>query len=335
MSIATHIEILELGTEAWNEWRAAHPDVQPQLEDVDLSDADLVGANLAEANLGKADLFEAKLERANLKMATLSGADLSGAKMAGAALYKADLSGASLMGADLTGADLREANLSGADLRGADLTESQIEDSDLRAVNLSEAKLTGTTLSRSNLTGANLCHSDLTRAELIGLQYGSFRSLKGHCRGIRGLDSCFGNALFVRDAKDQDYLDSLEHDISQTASPWYRRWRSFWFKAWGLIDYGRSLARAGLYALLMASTFAVIYFLDMVFAWGLIDYSSSAQSWFSPFYYSIVTYSTLGFGDITPSHWVGEIIVVTEVLLGYVTLGLLLSILATKVARRS
>ena len=93
--------------------------------------------------------------------------------------------------------------------------------------------------------------------------------------------------------------------------------------------------RAGFYALLMATAFSLIYFLDMVFSWGLIDYSSSAQSWFSPFYYSIVTYSTLGFGDITPKHWVGEIIVVTEVVLGYVTLGLLLSILATKVARRS
>ncbi len=68
---------------------------------------------------------------------------------------------------------------------------------------------------------------------------------------------------------------------------------------------------------------------------ALIDYSSSAQSWFSPFYYSIVTYTTLGFGDITPQHWIGEIIVVAEVVLGYTTLGLLLSILANRVARQS
>jgi hypothetical protein len=54
----------------------------------------------------------------------------------------------------------------------------------------------------------------------------------------------------------------------------------------------------------------------------------------SPFYYSFVTYTTLGFGDIVPNDWIGEIIVVAEVVIGYVTLGLLLSILANKVARR-
>ncbi len=38
---------------------------------------------------------------------------------------------------------------------------------------------------------------------------------------------------------------------------------------------------------------------------------------------------------ITSRHWLGEIIVVVEVVLGYVTLGIALSILANKVARRS
>ena len=52
-------------------------------------------------------------------------------------------------------------------------------------------------------------------------------------------------------------------------------------------------------------------------------------------YFSSVTYTTLGFGDITPQHWLGEIIVIIEVVLGYMTLGLLLTILANNVARRS
>ena len=104
--------------------------------------------------------------------------------------------------------------------------------------------------------------------------------------------------------------------------------------AWSLIDYGRSFAKAGLSAAVMAVLFAIVYWLDMVLEWGLVDYSSSSGSWLSPFYYSIVTYSTLGFGDITPRHWIGEVIVIVEVVFGYLTLGLLLSILANKVARR-
>ena len=85
----------------------------------------------------------------------------------------------------------------------------------------------------------------------------------------------------------------------------------------------------------LATAYGVFYAFDMMLGWGLMNYSNSAQSWLTPFYYSIVTYTTLGFGDITPKHWLGEIIVISEVIMGYVTLGLLLSILANKVARRS
>ena len=56
---------------------------------------------------------------------------------------------------------------------------------------------------------------------------------------------------------------------------------------------------------------------------------------FSFFYYSIVTFTTLGFGDITPKTLTAEILVTIEVILGYIMLGGLISILANKLARRS
>ena len=107
------------------------------------------------------------------------------------------------------------------------------------------------------------------------------------------------------------------------------------FAGWGLIDYGRSLTKTAGYALGLSLCYGFVYMLDMLLGWGLMNYSNSAESWLTPYYYSIVTYTTLGFGDITPKHWVGEIIVISEVILGYITLSLLLSILANKVARRS
>ena len=60
-----------------------------------------------------------------------------------------------------------------------------------------------------------------------------------------------------------------------------------------------------------------------------------AESWYTPYYYSIVTYTTLGFGDVTPITTTGQMVVTAEVILGYLTLGLLVSILANKVARRA
>jgi sorbitol-specific phosphotransferase system component IIC len=59
------------------------------------------------------------------------------------------------------------------------------------------------------------------------------------------------------------------------------------------------------------------------------------KTFFTPVYYSIVTYTTLGFGDVTPRTVRGELFVTLEVIIGYLTLGLLISILANKVARRS
>ncbi len=329
------LEILNQGVEAWNNWRRSNPGLKPNLADADLSDMELDGANLSEAVLDGAELFDSNLANTNLKMATMRGADLSGANLGGAELYKADLREASLIGADLSGAYLAEADLTGADLRGVKLEGADLGGADLTDTNCSEADFTGASLVRSRLARTDLRNANLAHADLSTMRYGSFRSMKGRFYGIRGLDSCFGNAIFVRDAKDQDYLDTLERSIAATSSPTIRRWKTLWFRAWGFIDYGRSLSRIFLYAFTMAMAFGFVYFCDQKFVWGLLSYSSAATSPLSPFYHSIVTYTKLGFGYMTPQHWLGEILLVSEGILGYVTLGLLLSILANRVARRS
>ena len=335
MSGPTPLHLLRESVQDWNAWRAEHPAAQVSLVGVDLSDADLSEANLESVDLADAELCGTRLERVNLKMASLRKADLSGARLNGAELYKADLEGAFLMGADLGQAYLAQANLTHADLRGADLTSARLNEATLREALVGEAVLRGATLTNADVTGADLRKLDLADADLHGLVYGSPAQRRGLFLGIRGLDSCHGNALFVRDAKDQDYLDALELAIDATREPWRRTGKRLLFRAWGLIDYGRSLGRPLLYAALLCSLFGVIYLFDMHLGWGLIDYSESSQSPLTPFYFSIVTYTTLGYGDVHPLNWQGELLVMLEVVLGYATLGLLLSILANRVARRA
>ena len=331
----SHLEIIEGGAEVWNTWRVANPGVRPQFIGEDLSELDLSKANFSEADLSYAELFDSNLENGNLKMARLKGADLSGAKLEGAELYKVDLSDASLIGADLTDVYLAEANLRGADLRGANLQGADLSGADLRDANLSGANLGRTTLARAEIEGADLRNADIYGADLTDMRYGGYGTMKGHFYGIRGLSSSYGNALFVRDANDQDYLDTLENMIEASPSRALRRWKRFWFRAWGLIDYGRSLARVFAFAFIMAMTFGTIYFLDYNLGWGFLEYSSGGTSLLSPYFHSFVTYTKLGFGSMTPKNGVGEFLLVCEGILGYVTLGLLLSILANRVARRS
>jgi len=170
---------------------------------------------------------------------------------------------------------------------------------------------------------ADLGLADLTNAELTDIRW-ELKAMRGRYRGIRGLESCFGNALFKRAAADQDFLDTLEAHLKGS-----RRMALFW--AWGLIDYGRSLLRVAVVSFGLAAFYGAIYQLFP----QILNYQESAKTWFTPYYFSIVTYTTLGFGDVKPVTLAGEIVVASEVILGYTTLGLLLSVLAQNIARRS
>jgi hypothetical protein len=122
MSDPRHIEKLSEGVEAWNAWRAEHPDIIPDLSGSHIRVRELSGANLSGVNLRGALLPGAALDRANLDGADLSQADL----------MEADLQGASLTGANLEQANLMGSHLGGANLEGANLTDAVLFRTDLQ-----------------------------------------------------------------------------------------------------------------------------------------------------------------------------------------------------------
>jgi hypothetical protein len=148
--------------------------------------------------------------------------------------------------------------------------------------------------------------------------------MRGNYLGIRGLSSCYGNRIFVRDAADQDYLDTVEEQL-------HSHWGRSWFWVWGLTDYGRSFMSVIVFATILIFSFGLAYS-----HWPqMVKVGDRCPTPFTPYYFSIVTYTTLGFGDVKPYNLYGEVLVSFEVILGYVTLGLLLAVLGDKVARRS
>jgi hypothetical protein len=104
-----HLEMLREGVEKWNAWRAANPDIRPNLR----------LAVLSGWALDNFDLRGAFLNRAQLTNARLKGTHLEGAN-----LDSANLEGAVLRDAHLEGATLEDANLGGADLRGIFLSKT-------------------------------------------------------------------------------------------------------------------------------------------------------------------------------------------------------------------
>ena len=115
--------------------------------------------------------------------------------------------------------------------------------------------------------------------------------------------------------------------------------KAYWF--WLLLsDCGRSISLLGFWSLIASLLFAVLYTLIGFDSFSFNNFPVSEGSiskipTMSMIYYSIVTFTTLGFGDITPLTNEAMLAVIAEVVSGYIFLGMLVSILATKVARRS
>jgi len=72
MAHPEHLQILQQGVEAWNQWLHRGRGITP-----DLSGANLMGADLRQATLRGADLSETHLRGADLRQAYLRGADVS------------------------------------------------------------------------------------------------------------------------------------------------------------------------------------------------------------------------------------------------------------------
>ncbi|HIC69890.1 MAG TPA: pentapeptide repeat-containing protein [Candidatus Latescibacteria bacterium] len=143
-----HVDLIEQGSEVWNQWRRDNPDVQPDLYAAHLPNADLSGMNLSAAILAVAVLYRADL----------SGADLRGADVRSANLMEATLRRANLLGADLSGAYCHRADLAEVDLGDGDLRGVLIPSANLDKANLSAADLSGAHLHNAkNLTVEQLC----------------------------------------------------------------------------------------------------------------------------------------------------------------------------------
>jgi uncharacterized protein YjbI with pentapeptide repeats len=167
MANQSHLDVLKQGTQEWNAWRAAHPEVtQPDLSGVDLERVYLEGAHLGGAHLEGAYLRRAYLRRANLMEADLRRADLRRTDLFQSDLRKADLSGARLRAANLRKANLEGAHLRGAIMLRADLSKAHLQEADLREAELRQANLTVARLDRANLEGAKLNAATLVETNL-------------------------------------------------------------------------------------------------------------------------------------------------------------------------
>jgi hypothetical protein len=287
----------------WNEWREGHEEEEELLKGAELRNANLQGASLGFANLEGAWLDHANLEGADLKFSILQGAVLA----------YANLEGAKLEFSNLQGALLAYANLEGVELTDVCMIKA----------NFKYAKVNGETLIDENCEVNH--ETDFTGVGLASARIdpGLRARLEGNIRKKRWKTWCRTHF-------------------------WGLGWMAMLF--WLLSDYGRSTKRLIFGFIAAAVVFAELFFfccyydinycgirtnpgvVSNLFVGDMqhVPPGPPGPVFLRALYFSVVTMTTLGFGDMhaNPASPWGHVVLIIQVLIGYVLLAALVTRLA-------
>ncbi|MEW6442218.1 MAG: pentapeptide repeat-containing protein [bacterium] len=271
----------------------------------------------------------ALIKTADLSGARLQKAYLNGALLRGAKLMNSKLQAATLIGADLSGADLSCANLEGADLENVNLTGARLSGASLRF-----ARLQGTRFSQSALGGADFTGASLHGASLEGAVVdGSTRFW--NCKFDKST-SFLGVGLSGASI-EPGFRVALEANIRRLSwASWSARHAVAKFPVnmfWWLSDFGTSTTRVLFTFFATAVIFAFVYAALPELTNNLGGHLAGSRTGgpaltaLRALYFSIVTMTTLGFGDIhaNPISKAAHILLILQVLLGYFFLAVLVT----------
>jgi hypothetical protein len=276
----------------------------------------------------------------------------AGGQLRGISLRRAQLAGLNLAaspgqpGFDLSHADLYRANLQGASLFKFNFQHVCLLKADLRDANLHWSRLSQANLLGVKLQGARLEHMQLDRP-----LYQERMALQAEKAGQPELARDYfeqAEEIYrdLRKATEHEGLFALsglyiqqELRMRRFQLPKYSKARLF---SW-LIDlfcgYGEAPARVVLFSLLLILLSAVGYFFTGIQTGGEIQYyhrglsiAEALRLGLTCLYYSVVTFTTLGYGDITPVG-VSRLFAAVEAFTGSFTIALFVVVFVKKMTR--
>ena len=314
---------------------------QAILKGADLSgQAFLAERELIRSDFSNADLRGVDLSRADLCEATFEGADLHNADLSGADLRNADFTGAKLVDANLADADAREATFERADLEKASLVRTNLRDASVEDAELYEVLFSDTWINEGTDLGWQCIYEtdrdidfdrdgyEIDRLEAAAWTYRAFEVL------------CRENALpsrtrwyYIREKEARRkqaweakrYAEALKSEMS--------RW---------VMEYGSNPWRIVAVSLLVILGWAFLYPLtgglldtatDKVFGYAVETPTEAPRYYMTTvflksLYFSVVTFATLGYGDIQPVGATARALATIETLLGSLLVALLVFVLS-------
>ncbi len=287
-------------------------DLKQQLETLARDGELMEGFHLARANLEGVNL----VRHGDKQGYSLARADLYRANLRGAHLFKLDLSEASLMKADCREANLHFANLNDANLLGARFDKAKIENIEW---------------------GKRLLHEKMGYEALKAKRHKEamdyFEQGEEICRHLRKVGEFQGlfelsGAFFYK-----------EMIMRRMQMPLFSAQR--WVSA--MVDrfcgYGEKPSRVIIFSLSFVVACACLYFMMGIGAGNELlkfrleqDAATNIITFFKTLYFSVVTFTTLGYGDIVP---IGpsKVLAAIEAFTGSFTLALFVVVFVKKMTR--
>ena len=270
------------------------------------------------------------MEGFQLRYAALEGLKLSNSRnrdLRRANLFRANLQGASLFSVDLRSSELLKANLA-----GANLNEALLQDAELLGVNLDGARL-------ERVEWGEHCINEqrAIRAERGGDRDESREKFKEAEAVYRTLRQAYAARAEPRQA---GLFFRREMTILRRLMPLWSGNRA-WFK---LVDltcaYGESPPRVIISALVLNLTCAVgYYFAGILSPEGPVKFNPSAgletnlEHFFECVYYSVVTFTTLGYSDEARQIWLVRPLASAQAFVGAFMMALFVVVFGKKMTR--
>lgn len=271
--------------------------------------------------------------------ANLSGIDLSGIRINHCVIRNVSLANANLDGSSLGGLHLENTFLTGASLRNARLGQLRFTNSSFAEVDISGAFLNAVQLDGHCIPG-EFTFSEVSYAYLLkALLFSIFRQ-NGFSEAGSNIKRPHTVFLFnntsglsgLRNSRIKHYIEWYDYVFRKLSTfkllSFNEKFRFsialIYTKVWG------SLSVLAFQGLILNLVFATYYYFNNDKFNHL-----PPDDFLSSFYFSIVTFVTLGYGDIFPKIGGGQIAVMLEVILGYITLGAFVFLIGQRASART
>ncbi|NKC20029.1 hypothetical protein CWC29_014530 [Pseudoalteromonas sp. S4498] len=331
---------------------------------VDCSDDELYRSSHFE----KLNFNGACLEGANFKGALFHNCDLSMVRFGDADLsqtwfvevrnkvfvkIQANFSGAWFIGCDFSDSMIQEAKFDSAKIIRCKFQDSNIyythflnssiESSNFKGCtfwhvayercNMAHSVFNESEFKNCSIDHSNISNVDFSRSKLNDIVINFSTLCERLKQGTKPLKLSIGCNI-----SNANCSEALKHKINENS---YidefseNRPKSYFF--WLLSsNCGRSGYILGFWASIIVVFFALIYWSLPNGAMNYPDHISDGvqQSFWTHLYYSVITFTTLGYGDISPSSILAMALAGGEVIIGFIFLGLLINLFSNKLAPR-